>query len=684
MALPTLGSILLGGVHLELARGETGSGFAYQPHRQSVLPGVAHPEEQQITHTPREFMRTVGWLDFSLGQGAAKQLPGERRLHYSEGPTVEMPGRIVRGHEIRSAALTTGSAAVSDFFEQNSILYVINGGYVRKITPTLNAETISDARSDGLAAYGDATGCYSSNIVFTKASPLWYDGTTTNRYLGTNAVADPIVRFDHTAADATKWVQDTDVAISYWALSRANDGQRLWGASCSDDTNGIYLWNLPQGSNPFTTGSWSTKFNLSNRAAAVTGIAALRDGIIATAADSMIYQFDYSSGVPTPLENEDGLISSSTAGKEMAVWNGILVVPGVRGLMLYDEQSEGPGTFVAIGPESMQGHEMPVRGQCTALYAGDPEWLWAAFYNGTDSHVWKGRRPRQGEEAKSRLIWDTGGVGKLASTQVTALHITHLGTNPILCIGARTAGGDPSVHFVTLPRNQMNVLQDGNCRSLITASSCFIPDHDAGAPTTTDVFRRARFKTIGCSASEYVNVYYRVDRGTFVLSGALETSPFAQVILPRNTTGGSLGLRLDFVGTTSLATFPQIEAITLDLTARPETARWIDVGVYAAFRQQTALGTSNLSGKEILDFLNRLADEDIITDLHDPSGAILEVQVDPYAGVHADIVEQLPDNRGPGWLIRFRLNVYDHLLDRPDAKYNASAYTGGTQASYWG
>ena len=680
------GAIILDGQWLELAPGQSG-GFEWSPTVSATLPGAPSPEEAEVSRAPGAIRRTWPWLDWSGGLGAAIQSPGEHRLHYSEGPSGANPRRLVRGHEIRTVVPANATGTVSHFREIKGALYAVIGDTVRLVTLTLNAETVAARIGLSGVANGTANGLWLTGTTFTVGSPLWYDGAGTKAYFGTTLVANRIVSFDGTST----WAQAAGalqvVSNGYWALSQATDGQRLWGASCPDDTTGIYTWNLAQGQDPFVFANWSSKFPLANRLAGITGMAALRDGVIVTAADGMIWRFDFASGLPVPLLDSDGLVPSVTSGLQMGVWNGMLVVPTVRGLLLFDESGPGPGTFKAIGPESMYGHEMPVRGQCTATYRGDPAYLWASFYNGTDSYIWCGRLPfphevttytYQGTGARN-IIWDTGGVGLVANTKVTSLHISNIGTNPVLCIGTSV----PDVRFVTLPRYQQSVFSDANLRSSITTSNCFLPDADGGAPTTYKAFRRLRFKTIGFSTAEKVTVSTRVDRGNYSQVGIVQDVPIAVINLPTGTEGMSMGIQLGWSGTTAAANFPQILAVELDFTERPETSTYIDVGIYVSRDQQTGTGTQPLTGETLRAELERLAGQVRYVEVKGPDDVVLQVAVDPFQGVKSEFVEALP-GKGRGWLVRFRLNVYDEMLSFTGLVWGQGSWTGGAKVGKWG
>lgn len=648
------GACILDGIQFKVWH-DPQQGWGWKPNANSYLPYRILYGSAGVGRAEPAHHRVLDWRDWSAGQGASK-ITGENdpnnRLHYSEGPSGASPGRLVQGHEVRTVALTAGTTQVNDFFEIAGRLYVVNGASARRITPTLNAETIATRRADGVVN-ASTDGVYVFGMVFTQASPLWYDSASTKVFLGTSGGATQwIVSFDGTAA-----AQDDDVLQGYWALSQAVDGQRLWASASPADTSGPWVRNTLQGTNPFTIGAWSATFPLNNREASITGLAALRDGIIATATDGMIYRFDYATGLPTPLTDSRSVTPSATAGRQMNVWNGVLVVPTSRGLAWYAEQSDSPGRFEAIGPSHLHGHEMPVRDSCTALFGGDPEWLYASFYDGTNSWVWRGRRPLAGEQVAARVIWDALAV--IPTARVTALRVTLLGTNPVLCIGTDV----PDVRFLTLPQiglNWVGANADQNCRSSgTTVQQCYLPDQDSGAPGVPITAWRLRAKCLGFSSGETVDVFARIDRGSWVQVGTLAASPFSSIAFDPPLQGGSVGLRLQWNGAVN-TTFKQIEYLLLDCVEDAEPSYTVDAVLHLGQRQ-TVLGEEEPYGvTERLQFLyDRLGRPGTFT-ITDPFGTQFTAKLDPVAGIHPELIEINPEAE-PETLVKLRLNLYDNL-----------------------
>lgn len=663
MAVRSPGLLTLDGVDFRILQEKDG-GLAWTEHTRSSLPGQSTPEEAILATKPPSHTRTLGFLDWSHGIGASVYRPGDPRMHWSEGPSGALPQSIHRGHETRAVSLE-GVAEVTDFFEVANKLYVVNGGYIRQVTPTLNAETVAAARPDGLVN-GDGTGVFISGTVFTEASPLWADGTSDKVFLGSEASF--LISFDGTA-----WAQSADVKRSRFTVGKYTDGLRLWG---SEPT--LNIRNLPQAQDPNVEANWSGNLPVTNKTAACTGLVALRDSVVVAYDNGTAYRFSSVDGLASPLIGPEAALPYKDAGRGMCIWNGILLVPTARGLMALQEQTNDQGSFVTVGPEHLTGNRSPVKGPPTALCASDPEWLYAAFHDGTDAYVYQARRPVEGEGARVRLIWQA--VAKLDDTKVTALHISNLGTNPLLCIGTDT----PSAVFVTLPRAGETVHTDANCRSRITPHSVYLSDHDALTPTIQETFWRGRASTREMSTAETVTVLLRYDGGDWEEVGEITESPYAEIILPTPTSGRSVGVQLRFAGTDNTV-FPELLSFEIDYLSDGETATWIDAQVFVAQHDLLPSGLNRLGVTDRLEFLRNLVRPDATpVEAVGPLGTTHTVKLDRTAGIVAKAVLHHNGVQEPGYVVAFRLNLYDDLIAHDPAVYDVSPYSTGTIRSYYG
>ena len=667
------GVITLDTVDFVLYR-DRGGAYAWEEVSRSQAPATGTPEEQVMATKRTGFSRLAAQLDWSHGIGANFYRPGDHRLYSSDGPSGELPGMLVRPHAIRKVALTATSATVRDFFEFDGNLYAVNGGYVREITPTLNAETVAAARTDGIAN-GTAAGVYLSGETFTEASPRWYDGTSTKVFLG--SAAGFLVTFD-----GTTWTQGSGAQAkrTRFALGQYDNGQRLWGTPPSSAAEAA-VKNLPQAQNPLTEAQWSVSLPLANTTANPTAMVALQAEVLVAYDDGMVYKFDSTSGVPTPLTDYKNAMPHADSGRNMRLWNGVPVIPLAQGLFTYEDNNAGTsGQLTAIGPESMVGNRSVVRGFCTALCTTDPEWLYAALYNAAldASYVYKARRPLENEQAQVRLVWQPA-CPKVAGEKVTALHITLLGTNPILCIGT----DDPAVHFVTLPRSGHDVFSDSNCRSYLSASTCDTPTFDGLMPTLNKTFWLVRLKTRQMSEAEYLKVYVQVDgSGDWVQAGTVTESPDAPVRLPGGTTGRTIAVRTEFYGTDNTL-FPAVESVEVEYTPRGAPADWVQLQVYVAQSQLTPSGLERLGALDRVSFLKRIASEAIPFDVTTDDGRSFVAEIDGEAGVVAKKVEHAGAHAEPGYVVSFILNLYDDLTQHTPALYEISPYTEGTRVSYY-
>jgi len=66
-----------------------------------------------------------------------------------------------------------------------------------------------------------------------------------------------------------------------------------------------------------------------------------------------------------------------------------------------------------------------------------------------------------------------------------------------------------------------------------------------------------------------------------------------------------------------------------------------------------------------------------------PDDVVLQVAIDPFQGVKSEFVEALP-GKGRGWLVRFRLNVYDEMLSFTGLVWGQGSWSGGAKVGKWG
>lgn len=662
--------------------------YSFERHDEASPLPISTPEESVLSRHNPSYLRTIGQLDWSAGIGLSSYVPGDKRMAWSNGPSGENLRQIHRAHEVRRVALDTAGSVTSFFVSPDNKQYLICGDYIRRITPTLNVETVAAAKV--VNGVGDSDGIWVDGRAFTESSPIWWDGSESRVNIG--ATGGEVVTWNGLDAGWILLNTTPDTEYTYWTVGIYRDAgasQRLWAAGPSSNSD-VFVKNLPVGQDPADPSNWSAEFLL-NRAAPITSISALRDNLIITTNDGMIYRLEYdqNGGVPIPMNDRYSAIANATAGRHTRIWNGMLIVPLARGLYIFEEnQNANGGVFYGVSPEFMVGSDNPVKGQPTAICTSDAEWLYAAFYNPSDptntnlptSYIYKARRPYPGEQVATRLIWQPACM-RISNEKVTAMEICTLGTNPVLMMGT----DNPAVHFVTLPRFGSNALSDANCRSTITANYCDLPLHDGLSPNTVKSFWRIRLTTRDVSTAEYINVWYAIDSGDFVqCSTAAQESPFVSILLPQGTRGRSIAVRLEFVGTTALDTFPTVESVAVDFTAKSDITSYADVQVYVARNQLTWSGLAARGTRNRLAYLYRLVTEESPVSVTGPDGNTIQAQLDGAVGLNVKAVAHTATHQEPGFICRFRINLYDELTAHDPARWDIDPWTEGALESYWG
>lgn len=718
-----IGTLRIDGVSYQLV--PNGEGWTYTYTGVASVSQQTSPEEQILASAPPGYKRTVGWLDWTAGTvGPDIYSPNMKYLASGEGPQTELARKIVRPMQKRRVELSSAKGRVIDFFEFDfhdgtTGLYVVQaGGVVRRITTGLNAESIAAQKTTVGTGGGDSAGVTLTTRTLTEASPPWTwsiggGNTRTGVLLGAKDAA--VVRCYESASTAglLVWEEDTGeasggvnhnpVRFTHWTTgvysNEAVGGEYLWASTAPNfvpDVGGTAtkqaIWPLIQEQDPFIWDNWVAEISplsLDPGLHRITGIAALRDMIVITTSVGTVYRVktDAAGGVPAPVLDRRAAVPDPDNGRTMRVWNGRLFVPTPRGLFMYVEfDGQVGGTLVSVGPECIKGHNGPIRGH-SVIYGGDPEWLYAAFWNGTDSYILKGRIPEQGEEAPGRMIWHSA-CAYIPNERVTALHVTspNASTNPILCIGTQTnpTGTQliPSVHFVTLPRPGKTVLTDGNLRFDVSGLSATLPDHDCMLANIKKTFMRVSVTSHNVSAINSIDIYARIDESQWARVGSIKDSPIADLSLPRNLTGYKLGLKLVFLGNDN--TVPSfVQAVGVDFVAHMPSSKFIDCDVFIAQGQTVVTGANQYSGMSRVALLELLKDSSRLLAVVGPDGIERQAQFDKTVGLTWSWVDQATPDAQSGFRAKFRLNIYDDFVLQRAALYDTDPYTEGTFVSYY-
>jgi hypothetical protein len=728
------GTMRIEDVSYQLLPSESGQGWSYEYKTISTTPQQTSPEEQLLGSSPVGYKRTVGWLDWTQGGvGPDVYQPNVRYLSYSEGPQTELAKKITRPLAKRRMPVITSKGRVVDFFEfyfhdgTIGTYLVQENGVVRRVYTTLNAETLAtQVASEGTSA-GSNLGVNMGTRKFTEASPPWTytdDGGVTNKTaILIGSLANSLVRcYEGSSAGSLTWQQDAAessggtnhnaIQMTHFTngvySSSTSGGEYLWASTAPGFIPNVggtrtkqAIWPLIQEQDPFVWDNWVAQIgalNLDPELHYITGIASLREYIIVTTNAGTIYQVGTgdTGGVPSPILDRRGAIPDPDSGRSMRVWNGRLFIPTAKGLYMWVEfNGQQGGTLVAVGPESIPGNNGPARGKCV-LYTGDNDWLYASFWNGTDSYVMKGRLPESNEQTDFRMIWHAA-CPFIEDEQVTALHVTspNAGTNPILLIGtqsnASSGASTPAVHSVTMPRPGYTVLTDENLLFDIAGEySAVLPDHDALLSNVKKTFMRVTLSSHNVSKNNPIIVYAKLDDGNWTRAGTLQESPIASIPLPRNFNGYKIGLKLVWSSFTNATTSytdnvtcSYIQAVSVEFVPHLPPAKVATCSVFVAQNQITISGHNQYGGQSRLTALENFKDSNRLLDFIGPDGIERVGQFDKTEGITWVWSDQATPDLLAGFKAQFKLNIYDDFVFQTGAIYEVSQYTEGTTVSYY-
>ena len=548
-----------------------------------------------------------------------------------------------------------------------------------------------------------------ATVVSVKPGSWWLHltkaGTTFNTpvaiVIGDAATADgEPANVETPRYSATQQVLRPAVRRSRFAIGTYSTGQYLWATSSTYDASGaidaVRVHSLEAEQDPFYHDAWVSNFGTTaaprerlsaNREATCNGLVILRDAAIVATADGQVYRIPTGgefAGIAIPMLDARATLADPDAGRGMVAWKGRLLVPTTRGLYQYDEFSgQAGGTWTNIGPESIKGNDGPIRGRCV-LYAGDPEWLYAAFHNGTDTFVCKGK-PSSADGAPGPYQWHAA-CPYIPGERATAVHVSSIGTNPVLIIGTDA----PAVHFVTLPRAGQTWWTDANCLATSavdnTAGTEYyidLPDHDALAPSVAKAFMALRLVTDGVDDACPITVFYRVDRGPWTSAGTIASGPVTEFPLPPGVRGYKLGLRLVFGNGTNATTWPFVESCSFDfLPVLPKAAR-VEARLYVERNQLQLTARSSRSAWTRMQHLESIDTDRDTVEVVGPDGVRRLGQIDATVGVRWQPSFDVQPGSDIGYVVNLRLNFYDDDVARIGARYDLDRYASdGGDSTY--
>ena len=577
--------LLLNGAGLMLARrAQMGrGGRAWQVQTVGASIAQRTPGEMLYGNQEATIEIPMVWRTAHLGYGDEIQR-GEGRYRYTVNVDARFPEQIIPGPHVETLTIG-GSANVNGFFEHDGDLFCIAGRYCKKIA---SDDSVSEDKDFGSGKVAMDVAIF-NDVVYVG---MGYS-----------------VAFWQRTATPT-WSQASGLYMGHIAVFK----DRAWASTSQYQTRSFAI-------TPTVGANWGAPYNIGDPGTAITAMAQLGELLYVGKADGL-YALG-ASGLAQSLTPELAAFRNSDNCLNMAGWHGSMWVPHIRGLLNYRNLGAQGFMVTPATPGQDVDEDNPVRGQITAL-AGDNRWLYAALYTaGGDTYIMAGRVAQGQEQVFGALIWHP--LAKIASKKCEAMHISGLWTNPRLFFGL---GVD--VAYIILPRHSDNPIQDSACRYSLTGSIYF-PAHSWGTPTTVKIWKSVEIMGDLLSSARYVNIYYRVDGGSWVLAGK---AAFPQrhiiALAEEGVTGSKIELRLDITIPNSAAPL-LIRSVVVRGVERPQTIELITAVVRCAdnlpLRGQR--GKCHRSGATILSELKALAKGDDAVTLTDVVGTERQVLVLP-------------------------------------------------------
>jgi hypothetical protein len=557
------------------------------------------------------------WRTAHLGFGDSQQR-AEGRYHYTLDVDARFPEQVIPGPLV-TTLVTEAGGNVKKLAEFDGQLFALAGQYVLRIEGDDSVVQDKDLGPDKTAIELEPFGDYLyATLGFGAGDFIWRRDAAGN------------------------WSQSQDVQRGHMVVLN----EKLWATTGDAKVKAV-------SNNPFAAGDWGSEYSIGDQGTDITDLAGLDDLLYIGKMDGL-HALD-SSGNAKMLTPELRGSRSAYNAANMRAWHGRLWVPHLRGLFAYRNLGDNGFLIQSAAPARDSTDDNPVWGVVTAI-AGDERWLYAALYDGTDTYILAGREAASSEESLGAIIWHP--MAKLAGVRCDAMHISGLWNNPRLFFGA---GED--VSYIVLPKYGDNPLQDSACR-YAQSGSIYFPAHSWGAPTTTKVWKSVEVEAENLTVTRYLDIYYRIDGGSWVKAGTANVSPrFTMALEAAGAAGNKIEVRADFVlPSTSMPII--LHSITLRGTERPAQIELIT----AVVRCADGLPQCPRAGRTILADLKALSRNSAAVILRDIIGTNRRVLV------LAPVDEQETEQQGssdPEVLATVRMVVFAATPTSPAvANYN--------------
>lgn len=588
--------LVLDGKGYMLARGDQLGRGARSWATEAVGAAIAEPTASEARYSNQPAIIEIPMVFRSTHSGYGDEVVrGENRYHYAVNADGRFPNLVLPGPAVTSITVN-GSANVNGFFEQDGMLFCLAGRYCVQLE---SDDTVTTAKDFG------------SGKAATDAAV--YNGTA---YIGMGT-SEGFWQRESNADPTLTWTQASGLYIGYLCVFK----DRIWASSSNYRVRSV-------ATAPLTANNWhpttaANGYPIGESTRDITSMAEL-GGLLHIGKSDGLYVLD-ESGVAQAVTPELKAVISGNNCQRMRAWHGSLWVPHIRGLLNYKNLGASGFLVTPATPGSFAGADNPIHGRVTAL-AGDNRWLYVALYvPGGDTYLLAGREAFENEPGLGPIVWHP--LVKLASTQVDAMHISGLWTNPRLYFGRGA-----NVGYIVLPRNGENPVQDTNC-TYATSGSFYYSGHSWYAPTTYKVWKQIEIESKGLTSARYLTVYYRVDGAQWVEAGTATRSPRDVIQLPgAGVSGTKIEIRLDYTMPSATTPF-QVYSVVARGAERPQTVKVITAQIRCADGLTLRNGAKERrKGAEILTDLEALSIARNAVILKDTIGVERRVLVLPPIG----------------------------------------------------
>ncbi len=540
------------------------------------------PTEQRYGNQPAVIEAPMVFKTCHRGYGD-DQVRSGGRYHYALNVDCRFPDLVLPGPKKHSLTLPNSAHHVSGFFEMDDMVFAIAG---RRCFAMDADDVVTEAKDFG--AGKEASAC----AVFRGTASKFSTGARAYVAMGHD---EPIYERAPNADPTLGWSQAANVYAERLATSK----DRLNGSPAPN----LVYWVQ---NDPLLSADWTTAYPVGDSRHRITSLVEM--GVLYVGKENGLYIFDqdYQAVTVTPeLEHVPNVWNCFN----MIGWQGSLWVPHIRGLLNYQNMGANGFVVTPATPGSWTTDENPVRGRVTAL-AGDNRWLYAAVLNPDgNSYILAGRKAFEGEVGP--IVWHP--LVSLGAVECRALYLSGSYANPRLYYGAGYNAG-----YLILPRVGEDPIQDSNCR-YETSGSLYYPAHSWFTPITVKVWKSIEIEGDYLTEARYVDVYYRIDGGTWRYAGRADRSPRDVIALPHDTHGSRIELRLDYTMPSDTLPF-RLRSVVVRGAERPQTVKVISATVRCCDNLPTYAGLERRSGAEILQDLESYAQAGEPVKLTDPLG----------------------------------------------------------------